>query len=109
MSFKPFELCRSLGIDPLRPTFLIQTKLGRKLNRKAKHEKRFVTVKMIKSCFLPDGTEKIPDLRTHLYAGITYSLPASIAEILIKKKLAEKEINLKNKKEGEKNEKSRSL
>jgi len=87
-----------------RPCFLTQTILGRELKRKGKNEKIFVTTKIIKNCFLPDGTEKIPDLRTHLYAGITYSLPISIAKILFKKKLAEKETNLKNKKEGEKNE-----
>jgi hypothetical protein len=49
-----------------------------------------VAIKMTQTKFCPDGTEKYPGLRVSLYAGIAYSLPSSVAEILVKEGSAEK-------------------
>ncbi|HEB35916.1 MAG TPA: hypothetical protein ENI18_08760 [Candidatus Aminicenantes bacterium] len=84
-------LCAALGINPFKTTLL--GRWGRPmrpvvLKRKGAKDKEMISLTVMKSCYVPDGTEKFPDLRVSLNAGTTYSIPVSVAEVLLKKRLA---------------------
>ena len=79
-------VCGALGIDPEETTLLgpwgkrIPVKQVKRLGEK---DKKMVSVEILKTRYKPDGTERYPDLRVRLNKGITYTLPISVARILI--------------------------
>lgn len=80
-------VCGALGIDIEERTHL--SSLGKKrspikqVKRLGEKDKEMVSVEILKTRYKPDGTERFPDLRVRLGKGAVYSLPVSVAKILI--------------------------
>lgn len=86
-------MCAALGINPLKPTLFGRWGSSGEASvskRKGAKDKQMITLTVIKSCYLPDGTEKFTDLRVTLNTGTTYSIPVSVAKVLFEKGLAVK-------------------